>query len=127
MNIVYLKKSIFALLIVCLIFVAPAVLAGGLFENMKTAAGTDLAKNADLLTYIGVTIKAILLILSVALAMVLIYAGITIGFLSAFEPKKVQAAKEMILYAVIGLVIVFASWAISTFLLGLASNTNPRF
>ena len=104
-------------------FVAQAASAGGLYENMKIAVG-DTKLSSDPITFVGAIVKGLLSLLGVALVLVLIYAGIIWGFLSANDPKKIQTAKDMIKNAVIGLVIVFAAYAVTSFILDSLNKTT---
>jgi hypothetical protein len=110
-------KNLLAFSFICLIlFGGQAVLAAqqSVLANLKTAAGTQLAKG-DLPSMLGGLIKVVLSLLAVVLVVILIYAGILWGFLAQGEKDKVKKAKDMIINAVIGLAIVFASYAITTF------------
>lgn len=109
-------KNSLAFFFVCLIlFGGQAVLASGdVFTNLNTAAGTQLTK-ASLPNLVGDLIRVLLQLLAVALLGVLIYAGILWGFLAQGEKSKIQQAKDMMKNAVIGLAIVFASYAITIF------------
>lgn len=111
------KKSLISLVVIFLVFIADFALAGGLYENLNTAAGPELKRNPDLIKFVGGIFGAILALLGVALIVVLIYAGIMWGFLSANDPKKVQTAKDMIRNAIIGLIIVFAAYGITQFVM----------
>lgn len=123
-------KTIIPLAIIFLFFGADCALgAVSPLPGLKTAAGSELMQNSDLMKFLGTFISGILGILGVALVLIIIYAGIVWGFLSANDPKKVQTAKDMIKNAVIGLIIVFASYAITNFVIksatGLGSSSQP--
>lgn len=103
--------------------------ATGVISNLGVAAaGTGLEKNSNILTFIGGIIKVIIGLLGVALAVVLIYGGIMWGFLARGDAAQIKKAKEMIINAIIGLVIVFISYAITTYVftaLNTASSVTP--
>ncbi len=121
----YLKKSIISLVIIFLVFGAHSVLAtSDLYKNLNTAAGSDLAKTADPLALVGGILKAVLSLLGVVLLIIIIYAGAIWGFLSGGEAAKIKKAKDMIVNAVIGLLIVFGSYAIVSFVI---SNIAKNF
>jgi len=109
-----LKKSLIPLVVIFLVFAADCALASGLYANMKTAAGANLISNADPFVFIGGIIKGILSMLGVALVVIIVYAGI-IWMTAQGDSKKVEKAKDMIKNAVIGLIIVFAAYAITRF------------
>lgn len=113
-------KNLLAFVFVCLIlFGGQAVLAEKeIFTNLKGAAGTDLSSGnfSDLPKLVGSLIKILLQVLAVALLGIFIYAGVQWGFLAKGEAAKVKLAKDMMLNAVIGLGIVFLSYAITTFI-----------
>lgn len=99
-----------------MIFGAQVVLAGGIYQNLDAAAGSDLAKNSNLMLFIGNLVRSILALLGLLLLLTIIYAGIIWGFMSNGDNAKIKKAKEMIINAVIGLVIVFASYSLTTFI-----------
>lgn len=117
MNYRYLKKSAVALVVIFLVFGAQMALASGVYQNLRTAAGTDLTKNGDILTMIGSIVKVLLSMLGVVLVIIILYAGVLWGFLSNGDSAKIKKAKEMLINAVIGLLIVFASYAITAFVM----------
>lgn len=78
--------------------------------------GSDNNEDA-LIGIIGTGINVILSILGVVLVLIIIYAGWT-WMMSQGVKDKVQKAKDMLLQAVIGLLIIFAAYAIATFVIG---------
>lgn len=117
MNHKYIRNSIISFVVIFLVFGAQFALAGGLYDNLNVAAGSDLKKNSDLPKFIGGLVAIVLQILGLALVVILIYAGSMWGFFSNGEPAKIQKAKDMIKNAIIGLVIVFASYSITMFVI----------
>ncbi|MFA6525840.1 MAG: hypothetical protein WCT26_00290 [Candidatus Buchananbacteria bacterium] len=126
MNHKYIRNSIISFVVIFLVFGAQFALAGGLYSNLDVAAGSDLKKNSDIVKFIGSIVGVVLSLLGVALVLVLIYAGIMWGFLSADDAKKVQTAKDMIKNAVIGLIIVFAAYGITQFVMSSLSKTTNQ-
>ncbi|MFA5020741.1 MAG: hypothetical protein WC517_01625 [Patescibacteria group bacterium] len=130
MNHQYLKKSIISIVslaVIFFIFGASPILAssGDPYAGLITAVGeTGLDKNSNVLVIAGTIVKGVLSLLGVALVLVLIYAGIMWGFLSANDSKKVQTAKDIIKNAIIGLVIVMAAYAITIFIFGSIGATG---
>lgn len=116
MTLKYFKISIFLLVVISLFFAAQFALASGVYTNLRTAAGTDLVKNSDIVTMIGGIVGVIIGLLGVVLALIIIYGGF-IWMTAGGDPKKVEKGKDMIKNAVIGLVIVFAAYAITGFVL----------
>lgn len=109
-------KKIISLAIIFSVFLPITVSATGVISNLNVAAqGTGLERNSNILLFIGGLINVLLGLLGVVLAVILVYAGVTWGFLSQGDPGKIKKAKEMIINAIIGLAIVFASFAITNF------------
>lgn len=97
------------LIVACFVFVLPA-LADGLTNPLGTA-------NADPRIIVGNVIKALLGIVgSIALA-VFIFGGFT-WVTSAGNEQRVQKGKDMIMWAAFGLVVIFVSYALVTFVIG---------
>lgn len=114
----FLKKAIISFVIVFLLFGARLALASDVYGNLETAVkGTELADKSDPFNFIGGIIKAVLALSGVALAVVIIYAGIIWGFFAAGAPDKIKKAQSMIINSVIGLVIIFAAYAITNFVI----------
>jgi len=72
-------------------------------------------------------INVILGTLGVLLLGVIIYAGILWGILSQGDPAQIKKAQAMIRNAVIGLILVFASYTISFFIIdALTKASNSK-
>ncbi len=118
-----MNKKYLSLVIVSLIFCPLAVSATGVLTGLNnTAAGTGLDANKDLITFVGKIIGVILGLLGAVLVVILIYAGIMWGFLARGDNTQIKKAKEMIINAVIGLAIVLAAYAITTFVFTSLNN-----
>lgn len=87
---------------------------GGVDTAGRTAGLTTTASPGAL---VGNTINAILGVVGIVFVIVLIYAGILYLTAGGAE-EKVAQAKRMISAALIGIVIIVAAYAISTFVIG---------
>ncbi|MFA6227633.1 MAG: hypothetical protein WC668_00375 [Patescibacteria group bacterium] len=79
--------------------------------------------SGDLMPMIGTAIGIVLGVLGVILVLIVIYAGFW-WMTAQGDEKKVEKAKKMIYNAVIGLVIIFAAYAITNFVLAQLENIN---
>jgi hypothetical protein len=94
------------------------VFASGAVSNLSDVAGKTALKEAgNPWVLVGNIIKAVLNVLGVLLLLVLIYAGALWGFISRGDSAQIKKAKEMIINAIIGLLIIFASYALTNFIL----------
>ena len=94
-------------------------LCGGVLGDINPE-GKDCDNNAEASTKIEERLKSILQILSVAAAIAAIFMLIYAGFryiVSGGDEKGVKAAKNTLIYAVIGIIIVVLSQAIVQFVL----------
>lgn len=76
-------------------------------------AGLSTGSN-DLVQIIGAVIGTVLVLLGVLLVVLILYAGF-IWMTSQGDPGKTKKAKDMIYQAIIGLLIIFAAYAITNF------------
>lgn len=74
------------------------------------------SKDDDVKGVIGAVVNALLFLLGIAAVIVIILGGITYT-VSAGNEASIKRAKDMILYAVIGLVIAFSAYAIVNWVL----------
>ena len=79
------------------------------------------SNNNDLPQMIGNGIGVVLGLLGLILVVLIIYAGF-LWMTAQGDAKKVEKAKDMIKQAIIGLIIVFAAYAITTFVIDSISN-----
>lgn len=86
-------------------------------EQAAAAAGAG----TDLVTVIGRIIYVFLGILGVVLLGLLLYAGF-LWMTSAGNPEKIDQAKKIIRNAIIGLIIIVSSWAITAFIMNALSG-----
>jgi cytochrome bd-type quinol oxidase subunit 2 len=91
----------------------------GMLGRLNTVAGTGGYVTdptvANLPIVIGMVVQAVLSLLGAIFIILMVYAGYTWMTASGNEPK-IDKAKDMIQTAIIGLVIVLASWAVWTFI-----------
>ncbi len=73
-------------------------------------------KNDNVQTYIKAGVNTLLFLIGVAAVVVIIIGAITYTT-SGGEPAHIKKAKDMILYAVVGLVIAFSAYAIVNWVL----------
>jgi uncharacterized membrane protein len=120
MKITKFEKQVLSFLVISLILsalFAPPILAADPFGPLHTAVnGTGLEKNTSIAAFVGALVQYILGFLGLIFVVLIIYAGF-IWTTAQGDTKKVDKAKDMIKQAVIGLVIVFAAYAIATFVL----------
>jgi hypothetical protein len=111
-------KHLLSLTAVSTVLALPlAASAGGtILENMQTAAGSLASANPDLYQVIGLIIDIVLGILGVLLVLIIVWAGF-LWMTSQGDTARVDKAKKMIYQAVIGLLIIFAAYAISAFVI----------
>lgn len=83
----------------------------------KAVEGTPASQQTNALSIVGGIVNVILSMVGVALVLTIIYAGILWGFLSNGDSAKINKAKQIITNAVIGLLLVFASYAIASFVI----------
>jgi len=85
-------------------------------QAVGQAAG--IATETSLATYIGRVLQVIFGLLGVIVLLLIIYGGF-IWMTAGGDPDKVNKAKKIIYNAIIGLIIIFAAFAITTWLMGL--------
>ena len=88
----------------------------------KFITPTGLSGNADLVTIIGAIVATILAVLGVLLVVLIIYAGF-LWMTSQGDATKTKKSKDMIFQAIIGLLIIFAAYAITNFVIGALQTT----
>jgi len=87
-------------------------------DGLNTAADiAGLSTDRSVIDIIAIVIKAILSLLAIIFIILIILGGFK-WMTSAGNATKIDSAKQTISNAVIGLVIVVASYAIATFVLG---------
>jgi hypothetical protein len=96
--------------------------AQNLVNQTGTAAGLQ---NKPLEQMVGSIINVVLGFLGIVLLGLLLYAGFT-WMTAGGDEDKVKKAKGMITNAIIGLVIIVAAFAISSFVLGSLVNVTKQ-
>ncbi len=105
-----------------------AALAVTSLENLKASAASTAGAagvtsgNTDLPKLIGNMIGAALGLLGVILVCIIIYAGF-LWMTAQGSEEKVKMAKKMISNAVIGMVLIFAAYAITNFVIDSLTNS----
>jgi len=101
------------------IFVQATNTDSGMLDRLNSVAETGGyvtdATSAGLPIIIGMIIQAVLGLLGAIFIILMVYAGYTWMIAAGNEPK-IEKAKDMIQAAIIGLIIVLASWAIWVFI-----------
>ena len=82
------------------------------------------ANNANLLGIVQTVINTLLSIIGVLAVVMLILGGIRYTT-SQGDAKAIESAKNTILYAIIGIVVAFAAWALVNFVIGQLNSTTP--
>lgn len=91
--------------------------------GLDKAAPPELKTNKDLLGTIGRFIKTALSYLGVLFLILMLYAGF-LYLTAAGDDKKIITAKKIITGAVTGLIIIAASYALTSFVLGAVTGTG---
>ncbi len=97
--------------------------AGGGNFGLDTAATGAGLKNPNLPVFIGGLIQKILSYLGILFLILMLYAGF-LYMTAQGDDKKIGQAKSIIGGAVIGLVIIAASYALTSFVLSAVSGTT---
>ena len=79
--------------------------------------------NKEIVPFIVSVINLLLGFLALIVFLIILVAGFK-WMVSGGEPDKVKNAKDSIKAAVIGLIIVFLSWSLVTFLFGVLKNAS---
>lgn len=123
-------KGISTILASVVVLALPLVVAAGNAGGISNIKGqldkfitpTGLSGNADLVTIIGAIVATILAVLGVLLVVLIIYAGF-LWMTSQGDATKTKKSKDMIFQAIIGLLIIFAAYAITNFVIGALQTT----
>lgn len=115
-----IKSSLLTIVLiaVCLIgpiyFVSAETSNTGFTDAFVTGAG--FTKTANVNSIVGTVIKAFLSILGMIFLFLMLYAGYT-WMMAQGEEAKVTKAKDTMIRAVIGLIIVLGSYALTSFVM----------
>ncbi len=101
------------------------------FAQAGTAAGEAPAfiqektgGTGSLRTLVLTIVNYFLLFLGLLTVLMIIYGGV-LYITAAGEQGKVDKAKKIIMYAVIGIIIILLSWALVNTILGAGTGTEP--
>ncbi len=100
----------------CLPSVTPALMADYGFQATALQAGlpTKIANQPDIASLLGLLVSILLGLLGIIFFIIILYAGFT--WMTAMgNAEKVDKAKDILQTAIIGLVLVVAAYAISSF------------
>ncbi len=111
-------KTILAGIIGISLFILPLAASADFFGGFDPGWGND-----NLLDIIASVINILMGLLGVLAVLLFLYGGFT-WMIAAGNPDKVETAKKIILAAVIGLIIIFLSWALAQFIVGTLSNAT---
>jgi hypothetical protein len=92
----------------------PVMASAEVSANLGRLGVSELNSSTPLLSIIGAFISTVLALLGILLVILILYAGF-IWMTSQGDPGKIKKAKDMLYQAIIGLVIVFAAFAITNF------------
>lgn len=129
----FMKKKFLVILlaVICVsMFMAPSVLAaskitdyGGPLETVVKGTG-GLEQNASLPATIGKVIKGALSIVGLVFFALMFYAGYT-WMIARGEEEKITTARNTIIAAMIGIIIVVGSYALTNIIVGRLINGTP--
>ncbi len=104
-------------------FIMPAIVFAQSenFTNFREAAGGG---TAEFVPMIGGIVNVIMGLLGVVAVLIILYGGF-MWMTAAGNEEKVTKAKKLIIAGIIGLVVIFAAFAIAQFVIGsLAAQSN---
>ncbi|MEW6408022.1 MAG: Mbov_0395 family pilin-like conjugal transfer protein [Patescibacteria group bacterium] len=110
---IFFLFALFVILLFCYFVILPNVLAQ---YGLEKAEGITGIAKGTIPEYVGGIINAVVGILGVILVVLIIYGGV-MYMTSAGSEEKTKSARNILTYAIIGVVIVFASYIISKFVL----------
>jgi cytochrome bd-type quinol oxidase subunit 2 len=110
--------AFFCLFFICVSATQAASLNDAFSSNTLAPAAQGYNTKADVYSIIGTTIQALLSLLGVIFILLIVYGGVT-WMTAEGEETKVEKAQKIIRNAVIGLIIVIASYAISYFVISI--------
>jgi hypothetical protein len=95
----------------------------GLDTTAQTAYGTIPMQGSSISSIIGTIVGAALSLIGIVFFVLMIYGGFT-WMIARGNDAEVTKAKDMITNAVIGLIIVFAAYAITKYIGGILSEAR---
>lgn len=115
-----LPTAILAVLALALV-VAPDVLAQN--YGLDAAAGKSIPKTTDIAAIVGRILKTLLGFVGTLFLLLMVYAGF-LYMTARGDAKKVDTAKQLIISAIIGVVIIAGAYAITSFVLTAATGAG---
>lgn len=111
------KKKIIFILLVCvgIIVLTSQVNAASLPRIFGLPDNTDL-RRGDLISYVGVLIRAALGLIGAILLVIIVYAGFTYAT-SLGEDKRITRAKNTLTYAVVGIVVIAGAFILADYII----------
>lgn len=94
-------------------------------DNLNAFATASGLPQVNLVTFIGRLVQVFLSIVGIILVLLIMYAGF-IWMTAEGDPAKVDKAKKIMTNAVIGLIIIMASFAIATFIMSWLNGSTGR-
>jgi len=94
-------------------------------NNVTAVGGAAGIAQGNLMTIIGNIINVALGFLGVVFLVIILYAGF-LWMTAGGEEEKVKKAKSLIFQGIIGLVIIVAAYAISSFVMGSLYNATQN-
>ena len=125
-NSVKLLSQIITGVTACITLCAGKVMALSLSQGIRSVKTPEMVdaivqNEADIYALVNTIANAVLFVIGVMSVGILMWGGVRYA-LSGGDSKKVTEAKNTILYALIGLLIVIFSYAIAVFVIGYATS-----
>jgi hypothetical protein len=126
-------KKIAILLMVASVLLTPALTfadhsAGHTgFGVGELPTGTGTRENEGLLDFISAAIRTVLGVVGAILLLLIIYGGFTYATAAGAE-EKVKKGRQILTYAIIGIVIIAVAWILTDYVIGQflgGGNINP--
>ena len=112
-------KTLIFLFALIFILIIPYFVFAGALDNLKMVGGIGYQRDIDEFTVgevAGLIVATLFSILGIVFTFLMLYGGYN-WMIAAGDNSKVEKAKDTIKRAIIGLIIIFASWAIASFVL----------
>lgn len=94
------------------------------YTNTAQTSGFETEKEPTVADYVATIINALLALVGVVFVILIIYSGSS-WMMSAGNPDKVGKAKKTLVYSIVGLFVVFASYSITLFVSNWVGGTTP--
>ncbi len=110
----------------CLIFIMPA-LASSISGQVEQFGGQIGATRQNIPELAALIIKSLLTLLGLVFVVIILYGGF-MYMTSQGEQEKIKKAKQILATAIIGLIIILAAYAITTFVVNaILAGTGPGY